>query len=309
MTERASMLCYVPPGRVATDAEPGLERLLREAPARLTLISVVPRAPEWITSRLPGGAQLEALAVEHQRQVLQRLSDGLAREELDCRRLVLVGDPVEVLLAALEDGGHDQLVLDEPTAAEGGLGRELLRRSPVPVRVLGPDGPRHGRVVVAVDPRLEADHQRRLIRLARERARRDGAQLSIVHTWEVLAGHLLASRQSREAHQALLDARRSAHRWALARLVDSIPGALPDERLELLEGHHGPALEADLQRRPADLLVLGSAGRRGVLGWLRGNTAERLLGTARTELLVVPGVDDAITPLPLPATPARRAAG
>jgi hypothetical protein len=72
------------------------------------------------------------------------------------------------------------------------------------------------------------------------------------------------------------------------------------------QGAAWKVISSAARRLNADLIVMGSVGRRGVSGFLIGNTAERVLHTAESSLLVIKP-DDFETPVShVIATESRR---
>jgi universal stress protein E len=54
-----------------------------------------------------------------------------------------------------------------------------------------------------------------------------------------------------------------------------------------VRGLHGPTVAAFLERTEADVVVMGTASRSGIAGFLMGNTAEWILKTLRCSVLAV----------------------
>jgi universal stress protein E len=226
-------------------------------------------------------------------------ADGLrALEELVERakaasiraRLTLVRDRAWLEIVRAVKRGEADLVLvarrnQEGGAALGGVTRKLMRKCPVPVWVVKPDGRTEPRVLVAATDLTPVGNL--AVELAATVARMFGAALDVVHAWPLplavpVLPELEVPAQSRldvEQHEA---AARARFEQALAAL------ALPVEvRPHLLCGAPSIAIQEIVERRDADLLVMGSVSRGGIAGLLLGNTAERLLDRVQCSILTI----------------------
>lgn len=170
-------------------------------------------------------------------------------------------------------------------AALGGVTRKLMRKCPCPVWVVKPEGRDEPRVVVAATDLTAVGNL--AVEFAAEVAALFGAELEVVHAWPLpLAVPVLPeldvpaqSRLDVEQHE---QAARARFEQALAALTLPIR---PNPHLVC--GAPSAAIQEVIERRDADLLVMGSVSRSGIAGMLLGNTAERLLDRVQCALLTI----------------------
>jgi universal stress protein E len=206
-------------------------------------------------------------------------------------RLALVRDrPWLEIIRAVHDGAADLVLVARRNqagggAALGGVTRKLMRKCPAPVWVVKPEGRPELRVIAGATDLSEVGDL--AVRMAARLAELFGAELDVVHAWPLplsvpVLPELDVPPQSRidvEQHEA---ATRARFEGDLARL------ALPvTPRVHLVCGAPSTAIRDLVERRDADLLVMGSVSRGGIAGLLLGNTAERLLDRVQCSLLTI----------------------
>lgn len=212
---------------------------------------------------------------------------------------------VQQAAKAARDDGYDLVLV--AVDGEGGaspVADRLLRDSPASVLQVGPaDGRPARRVLVGVDPD-DMDAQRtalseRVLSVARAVARAEGATLHVVQAWQAPGERLVVLRadgDTEAAYYAEMSRLRALR--ALARLVQP-QGLNPSgAQVHLEKGPPDEIVPAVAARIDADLVILGTVGRRGAWRRLLGSTAERV---AR----VCPGALLTVTPAPK-RHPARR---
>jgi universal stress protein E len=222
-----------------------------------------------------------------------RAMEGLVERAQAARlraRLTLVQDRAWLEIVRAVKRGEADLVLVARRNQEGGAGlgsvtRKLMRKCPCPVWVVKQDDRSEPRVIVAATDLTPVGN--RAVELAAGLAEMFGAELDVVHAWPLpLAVPVLPeldvpaqSRVDVEHHE----------RAARARFEQSL--AVLDLRLDfkthLLCGAPSIAIQEVVERRDADLLVMGSVSRSGIAGLLLGNTAERLLDRVQCSLLTI----------------------
>jgi nucleotide-binding universal stress UspA family protein len=104
---------------------------------------------------------------------------------------------------------------------------------------------------------------------------------------------------------ALLERERATRQDKLEELVANLRSKLAGsdaERFEpeihLVKGDPSSAIPSELERLEADLLLMGTISRRGVTGFLLGNTAEKILERVRCSIAVTKP-EGFVTPVPL----------
>jgi universal stress protein E len=288
--------------------------LARSNRARLTLAEVLKHFPSYMSLLGPkiDVEELERGLTVSRREALERTASALVAEGIDVGVEILWGAPVVEIVREVLRSHHDLVIKtagDEGWLAENFLGTtdlQLLRKCPAPVWIVRPNAPaRFARIVAAVDAGADEDRvtERRLnstvLELASSIAARFSSRLDVVYCWSVPGGHLLEPRMPREEFESLrveTKARASTAFDALLRTNPEFRAAEP----RLLEGEPGLEIPRFAASVEADLIVLGTVGRTGIPGVLIGNTAERVLGAARTSVLAVKpeGFETPITPRP-----------
>jgi nucleotide-binding universal stress UspA family protein len=138
---------------IGLDHSPAATRALAEAIAladrdggRLTILTAVAQVQGWPAGpveSVSAARQLNA-ELEEQAVALQQRAVALVPPCLPVTTVLRHGSPCAALLARIEQGHHDLLVLGDDGARRlrlgRGLTRRLLRRAPVPVLVVGAGG-------------------------------------------------------------------------------------------------------------------------------------------------------------------------
>jgi universal stress protein E len=222
-----------------------------------------------------------------------RALEGLverARAASLAARLTLVRDRAWLEIVRAVQRGEADLVLVARRNQEGGAGlgsvtKKLMRKCPCPVWVVKPEGKSEPRVLVAATDLTQVGNM--AVQLAAELARTFAATLDVVHAWPLpLAVPVLPeldvpaqSRLDVEQHER---AARARFEQALASLALAV-----EVRPHLVCGAPSIAIQEVVERRAADLLVMGSVSRSGIAGLLLGNTAERLLDRVQCSILTI----------------------
>lgn len=199
------------------------------------------------------------------------------------------GVPVEIFVesgggadVALEvaDRWRAELIVVGPTPATGTDAERVVRHAHAPVLVARP-GPRRGPIMACTDfsdPALPA------VAAAAREARRTGELLLLAHALEPMPATMIEfappiPTTTRYELERLREADRRLAAAAQAHRVDATP--------VVVEGPMVGALLAEVERRHARLLVIGTVGRTGFTRFLLGSTAEALVRNATCSTLVV----------------------
>jgi nucleotide-binding universal stress UspA family protein len=135
------------------------------------------------------------------------------------------------------------------------------------------------RIVVAVDFGAASAAA---TRIAGQLARAFEARLTAVHAETIEAPPYFTSEQVKAIERERRAARTEARRY-LARFVEPLAG-MPVESVVSQASPASGILEA---AREADLIVMGTHGRRGPARWWAGSVAERVVRESRAPVLVV----------------------
>ncbi len=206
--------------------------------------------------------------------------------------------------AARRDGYDLVLVAVDGEHGPSPMADRLLRDSPASVLQVGPADRRPARrVLVGVDPDdMDPDRtalSARALSVARAVAHAEGATLHVVQAWQAPGERLVVLRadgDTEAAYYAEMSRVRASR--ALARLVKAQGLDPSGPQVHLEKGPAAEVVAAVAAEVDADLVVLGTVGRRGLWRRLLGSTAERVADVCAGALLTV-------TPEPEPS-PARR---
>lgn len=227
-------------------------------------------------------------------RALEALVERATQDSLSAR-LNLVRDRAWLeIIRAVQRGEADLVLVARHNLPGGGLGlgsvtRKLMRKCPCPVWVVKPGGRSETGVIVAATDLTPVGNL--AVELGAELARLFHSEFDVVYAWPLplavpVLPELDVPAQSRidvEQHQA---AARQRFEQALALIQ------LPtNTRRHLPCGAPSVAIQAVLEERSADLLVMGSVSRGGIAGLLLGNTAERLLDRVQSSLLTIKPTD------------------
>jgi nucleotide-binding universal stress UspA family protein len=139
-------------------------------------------------------------------------------------------------------------------------------------------------IVAAVD---FGEASARAVRVAGLIARRFGATLRLVHAETIEAPPYFTPEQVET-----LEAQRQQMRAQAGRHLVGFGRAQTDAPFEAVVSSHAPVDAILADSAGADLVVMGTHGRRGPARWWLGSVAERVLRETDRPLLVVRGGDD-----------------
>lgn len=275
-------------------------RLALEQGARVHLVDVLEALPAVVADD-PVAQRVAALAEARARARLQALAAPLATCATPTVE-VLHGTPFLVATRLVLRDRHDLLIhLTHLADAAGGLGsddRHLARKCPCPVWIMDAASDRPYRtIVVAVEQDLDKEDDAldnfalQLSQTAAQFAALDGAELHLVHAWQVFGAGLLDETgltldvTTRAAYVAAQ--RRHHHRW-----LQAVRHGLGDRlgqriSVHLLEGPAAQVVPRHLAEVSADLFVMGTVAGGNTPGLFIGNSAEDILGRVAVPLLVL----------------------
>jgi nucleotide-binding universal stress UspA family protein len=222
----------------------------------------------------------------------------LARHADSCARLETArGDPAEQILRTAHDLGVGAIVMT--THGRGALGRwafggvadAVMRRSPIPVMIVRPDGaqpePAMRRLVVLLDGSSLAE---RALPFAQTLARRLGAPVHLVTAIDpvslVPSAIAPALAFDAEIYDETLSQVQGAAEAGLAQASDTLREAGVDVSWEVLSG--SPYFVIADALRPGDVVVMTSHGRSGVARMVMGSVAEKLIREGPAPVILVP---------------------
>lgn len=257
----------------------------------LTVIDDLVQVPDMSEAPISRHELLQA-AFEHYSEKLEQLVAGLSGRYPAVRFRVLVeaGTAFVKIIELANQLTADMIVInancgDKRYASQfGSTTRHLMRKSNIPVWTT----PRANltkltSVVAAVDvsePGQASDALNRdILSSALEVAKINGAHLYVVYAWRNYAQHYLGSWNNENdlAIAIWAKAEQEKHLKNCQRLVAEVQMDGQQIDIELLEGYPKQALPAFVEKKSADLLVMGTICRTGISGMIIGNTAESIL--------------------------------
>jgi nucleotide-binding universal stress UspA family protein len=180
---------------------------------------------------------------------------------------------------------------DDPFGPDS-VTQHLFRKCPVPVWSVHPGQvPIPRRVLAAVDPggsgSVERDLARRVLELALRIAGTRPIELHAAHAWSVPSEALIRSKFGARRTKAFLDQQRQLAQEQLEELISEAHLEPSLAGVHLPAGHPASAIPALAAELDADLVVLGSSGRKGLAGILIGSTAEAIVTRMARSVVVV----------------------
>jgi len=306
-----NILLVLNPETEGTAALDKAVRLARQNGARLTLFSVL-NEPPGIPSNSESVAQhLQASAAAERREWLRGLMKPLQEEGFDVVIHVVVGIPfLEIIRQVLREQ-HDLVIT---TAEEkkkgirarlfGTISMHLMRKCPCPVCVVKQAQARpYVRILAAVAPSAHDPKRdsldRLILQLAGSMARREAAELHIVHVWYLFGERYVRSHgMTEEELNKLKTPEEIQHKQRLDALLLRVDVADLNPHLHLIEGNPDERIPELVEVQGIDLLVMGTLSRTGIAGFLIGNTAEEVLNQVDCSVLTLKP-DGFVTPVTL----------
>lgn len=267
--------------------------------ARLTLVHVIKSVPDDLATFDAGGRTVDVRSLIHRdrQAALLAAAKSIVGMGVRPRTRLLVGDPFIEVIRDVVANARDLVIMTadgRPGLRHrllGSTASHLVRKCPVPVLVMKPGKrTRFKRVAVAVDPGSSEAPQtalnQRLLEMGAAIATREGAELHVVHAWQLVGEAMFRGRGGLSDADVsdLLMREAATKRAALEPLLQ--PWASLQPHLHLLKGHAPDVVPRFVARAGVDLLVMGTVSRTGIAGLIIGNTAERILDAVQCSLLV-----------------------
>lgn len=204
---------------------------------------------------------------------------------------VALGNPIQEILKHSKKFSHPLILagtLGRSRVREfflGSTARRLVRQTREPVILVPPEEPAKTieRVVVALDLSPVSGE---ILRHGVAQARAEGAKLGVVHGFAL--PEVAALQNAMVNVTAEMDRLVEGKRVALKKLIEKEGVASEVERIEIIEMPPAAAILTAAEDPQAQLIVIGTHGRRGWSRFFLGNTAERILRRAPCPVFVVP---------------------
>ncbi len=294
-----NILLVLNPETEGTAAVDKAAYLARRNGARLTLFSVL-KEPPGLQGYSESVAQRQlASATADRREWLRGLIVPFQDDSIDVVIDMVVGIPfLEIIRQVLREQ-HDLVIT---TAEEkkgirarlfGATSMHLMRKCPCPVWVVKRAQTRpYARILAAVAPSAHDPKRDSLnpmiLQLAASMARRDTAELHIVHVWHLFgADHARSHGLSEKELKEVKAQEGTQHKQRLDSLLGRVDVADLKPHLHLIEGNPDERIPKLVEVQGIDLLVMGTLSRTGIAGFLIGNTAEEVLNQVDCSVLTL----------------------
>jgi len=286
--------------------------LSQQNEAKLTVFSVVKDVPADIGTSITAVTQQEFFKqiINDRQEQLNSLLADINKQGVEAETMVVTGTPFIEIVRQVLRNKHDLVI----TAAEdkkgirahlfGTTSMHLMRKCPCPVWVIkrAHSGSfRH--IMAAIDPSAydpKRDSLNPLIlQLASSMARKESADLHIVHAWHLYGESYINRLGMKE--EDILKAKtfeKKQHKDRVDNLLSKLDVIDLKPYLHLVEGYPDDLIPELVVSQGIDLLVMGTVCRTGIAGFLIGNTAEEVLNEVDCSVLTLKP-EDFITPVTL----------
>jgi universal stress protein E len=221
---------------------------------------------------------------------------------------VVVGKPYMEITHTVMERGIDLVVkiAEELEASSdhvfASTDQHLLRKCPCKVWLRQPRGEQtHNNVLAAIDVDLDDAEEPEtlqalnldILRTALDFARREGAQVHVLHAWEPPNASLIASLfpesdlHQEEQFSKLNEAREAALRELLDQVVPPPEGLAVKPAIHVRRGDPRTVIANAVDELDVAFLVMGTVARTGLQGVIIGNTAEDTQNSVARSLIAV----------------------
>ncbi len=272
--------------------------------ARLTVLEVIERLPSLAAapfgSSVSEQRDLQGRYFDERRALLERLVDPLRRDGVQVDVAVAQDKVFLAIVRAVLRDGFDLVVMTADSLRGlrsitfGSNSMHVMRKCPCPVWVMKPKAERRfHRILAAVDPG-PADAPLnpldvKILEMASSLARMEGCRLDIVNAWDYVGADLDTSRSEIDdtIRERLHTVNTSAREAAIKRLLGKVDLEDLSYELHLPRGNPSLLIPQLVAEHAVDLIVMGTATRGGIAGFLIGTTAEDVLRQVDCSVLTI----------------------
>ena len=285
--------------------------------AHLTVVEVLQDLPSNLSALLGSSVaeqrDLERRFFDERLAHLQRLVGSLQQDGVDVSANVFRGRVFLELTRAVLRDGFDLVIMTADSLQGlrsitfGSNSMHVMRKCPCPVWVMKPKAERRfHRILAAVDPGLSDGPPPtldvKILEMASSLARMEDCRLEIVNAWEFSGGDLDTSRSeiTDDIKQSLLSKNETARRESLQRLIEGVDLSGLTVEIHVPRGKPNLLIPEIVAGQNIDLIVMGTATRTGIAGFLIGTTAEDILRQVDCSVLTIKP-DGFVSPVTLDA--------
>jgi len=251
--------------------------------SKITFLSVIPEfsSEEQLQISAMSPQQRLDKQVSERQQALQDLAQE--NPSYDISTYVGIGRPSDVIIECAIKHQQDLIIIGSRPKKSlkeklfGSTANAILRRSAVPVLAVQPEHvAKYNRIMASVDISQDsAVINNKVISEARSLAKADKSEL---HALSVIS----AKMPSQDGQVPIHDAKQK-----LVALLQAQSTQIPPACLHIGIGDAAVVMYEKVQKHNIDLLVMGMASRRGLMGFFVGNLAERVISTVNCSILIV----------------------
>lgn len=258
-----------------------LQQAFQIAPDRLLVVSVAP--PYEGDLRMVGVKNIESLLRGPCDKAIQEAHQLARKAGVSIRTACMFGEPYSTIVDTAQDHGCDLIILGKhgPDLIELALANSVTGRvighSTVDVLVI-PEGAivRWNRILLATDG---SGFSRKATTRAMELAKSRGAELAVVSALDLnpefyAEAPELAERLEQDAHQCVLAVQQQAEEIGIR------------PQCTVRQGDAFKAILNAAKELSADMIVMGSHGRKGLKRWIMGSVTEQVINHAPCPVLV-----------------------
>jgi nucleotide-binding universal stress UspA family protein len=236
------------------------------------------------------------LRLEADNKLKHQIAD-LGSTGIEIKYETLLGEPYEELIHSVQQEGYDLLVTGTrghralKSLVLGSTAKRLIRKCPTSVWIVKDKEIKPPKQIVAAVDMSEVS--RLALSQAAWMAQQAGAQLHVLHVIESVPLHadLLDTKVSGPPGRTLRELIENEVQQQFDQfLASTLPGGTAPTK-HLLWGSPSHEVVSLANETKADLLVIGTVGRRGVEEWFLGNTAESVLNQCDCDVLTVKPAD------------------
>jgi universal stress protein E len=273
-------------------------RIAAPSGASVTLADTLEVIPPQLREQLPAGWDVPELVRTRKEAHLKRAASRVRRSGVTPTTVLLDGAPVEALVAEVERGQYDLLVVGAPGAGLVDLtdtsAARLVRDCPQPVLLARtPRRRRRPRILVAVDAGQFRDRNvdaltARLMESAIWVAEQVGGEVHVLHVWLSYGdGPMRWAGVPPAALKEYHDAAEKAVVDELEKVIAPFRKRIARSGVHVRMGDPRKVISAFAVENRVSLIVIGTVARSGIAGRILGNTAEVLLGKLPCSMLVI----------------------
>lgn len=234
--------------------------------------------------------------LQNQTQWLEKLAQPLRDAGINVSIEVRWGKPLHtMILKRVEELKPDLVLRDAHThnflqrLFLNNTSWQLIRQCPVPLWLVRDVEWKGERICAAVDPTHSSDStatlDHLLVKATAYIADKLDMQADYLHSYAPMPRTMVFDSELVAAYDQYVERSAKQHRDAFEKLMVNYP--VEKANRHLIEGFPEESIPEFVKEHAVDLLVMGAVSRSNLENALIGNTAERILEAAQTDLLVI----------------------